>query len=157
MAPRRLNARLIKLHRTYTVEELADTLAVHKNTVRLWQRSGLEAIDRSRPVLFLGQAVRAFLIARRNASKRPCRNGEMYCLRCRAARQPIAGSMILAPSATTGNLKARCSFCQGTMYRRISEAQIASISAFCVIQEQRAVGRINDCPDARLHCDLETI
>ena len=33
---RRLNRRLVKGHREYTVEEVAALFSVHRNTVRLW-------------------------------------------------------------------------------------------------------------------------
>ena len=51
MAARRVNPHVVKLHRSYSVPELATRLAVHKNTVRQWQRDGLAPIDASRPVL----------------------------------------------------------------------------------------------------------
>src|SRR5438034_764512 len=62
MSRRRANPNLVKIHRSYTVRELADRLGVHKNTVRHWQRHGLTPVDAQRPYLFKGAAVRAFLI-----------------------------------------------------------------------------------------------
>ena len=50
----RANPCRVKLHRSYTVPELAACLAVHKNTIRNWQREGLEPVNRSRPILFDG-------------------------------------------------------------------------------------------------------
>ena len=80
MPSRRLNPNLVKLHRTYAVAELADRLAVHKNTVRQWQRDGLRPIDGGRPILFQGGAVRAFISERNASRKRPCPAGTLYCV-----------------------------------------------------------------------------
>ena len=65
MPVKRVNPRLVKLHRSYTVSDIALTLGVHKNSVRGWQHAGLKPLDRSRPLLFQGQALREFLEARR--------------------------------------------------------------------------------------------
>jgi hypothetical protein len=51
---------------TYTVEEAARTLGVHKNTVRAWLKRGLPTIDAERPTLILGRELAHF----RRASQR---------------------------------------------------------------------------------------
>jgi len=71
----------VKLHRSYTVPELALCCGVHKNTVRHWQAKGLEPVDSSRPALFQGATVRAFLAKAKASRKRPCPPGTLYCLR----------------------------------------------------------------------------
>ena len=48
------NHRLVKIHRTYTVEDIAGLFGTHKNTVRQWIRAGLPTIDDGRPMLILG-------------------------------------------------------------------------------------------------------
>lgn len=60
MPARRINPRLIKLHRPYSVEEAARALGVHKNSVRGWIKDGLPTVDHSRPLLILGQELRAY-------------------------------------------------------------------------------------------------
>src|SRR6185437_14566866 len=92
MPKRRANPRLVKIHRNYTVEEAADRLCVHKNTVREWIKGGLPTIDRMRPTVILGRELAIFLQARRAKSKRPCKPGEIYCVRCRAPKRP-AGNL----------------------------------------------------------------
>ena len=42
---KRPNPNLAKIHRNYTVEEVADLFSVHKNTVRLWVKNGLATND----------------------------------------------------------------------------------------------------------------
>ena len=93
MGSRNYNHRLVKIHRTYTVEEMATLLVVHKNTVRQWLENGLATIDRRRPILVHGAALVAFLKQRRTSAKSPCQPGELYCLRCRAPTPP-AGSIV---------------------------------------------------------------
>ena len=65
MAKRHPNHRLVKIHRNYTVEEVASLLGVHRNTVREWVKRGLATIDRKRPMLIHGRDLAAFLQARR--------------------------------------------------------------------------------------------
>ena len=87
MVKRRPNHRLVKLHRNYTVEEIARLYDAHKNTVRQWVKAGLPVLDDKRPMLILGRELAAFLQARRTKNKRSCQPGEMYCLRCRAPKK----------------------------------------------------------------------
>ena len=72
MPARRANPNRVKQHRSYSVDELARCFDVHKNTVRNWQRDGLKPIDKARPILFHGAAVRDFLASRNSNRKRPC-------------------------------------------------------------------------------------
>jgi hypothetical protein len=89
----RLNPRLIKIHRNYTVDELGRTLKVHKNTVRAWVKHGLPTIDRNRPMIIHGRDAKRFLEDRRRRAKQPCPPGHFFCLRCRAPKIP-AGAMV---------------------------------------------------------------
>lgn len=83
MAGKRANPQLVKLHRTYSVEEAALALGVHKNTVLGWRKKGLEPIDDGKPILFEGKSLREFLKDINKARKRPCPAGTLYCLKCR--------------------------------------------------------------------------
>lgn len=92
MARTRLNPRLAKLNRTYSVEEVARLYGIHRETVRRWLRgSGLSPIDDRRPTLIDGATLRAFLTERREAAKRPTPVGNLHCFRCRGARAPALG------------------------------------------------------------------
>ena len=86
---RRYNVRRVKIHRSYSVAEVARLLDVSKLTVMRWIARGLPLIERKRPYLIHGSDLRAFLLANRPA-RQPCGPGEMYCLRCRAPRRPAA-------------------------------------------------------------------
>lgn len=119
MPSKRINHRLIKIHRSYSIDEVTRILHVHKNTVRGWIKSGLSIVDQSRPTLILGSELRRFLEARRNAAKRPCPPGTLYCLKCRQPMPPALGMVeYVTLNDTTGNLIAFCRDCETMMYRR---------------------------------------
>jgi hypothetical protein len=106
------NPRLVKIHRSYSVEEIARLFGIHKNTVRAWVTQGFEAIDKKRPIVVHGKTLAAFLTARRVASKRPCPPGYIYCLPCRAPKSPAGNMAEYVPgSNATGNLRGICPDC----------------------------------------------
>ena len=124
----RPNYRLVKIHRSYNVEEIADLFDTHKNTVRAWVKAGLPICDSKRPLLILGQDLAAYLKARRAKNKRPCQPGEIYCVRCRAPKRP-AGNMAEYQTITDtlGSLMGICPDCEGMMYQRASRAKLPAI------------------------------
>jgi hypothetical protein len=124
MGTRHRDARRIKIHRNYTVEEIARILSVHKHTVRRWERAGLRAIDDGRPKLFRGDVTRDFLVRLRDKDRRPCGPGQMYCFRCRSPKAPYGGLADLLPlTAKLATLRGICE-CQTLMHRRVSHRTI---------------------------------
>lgn len=114
MRKRRPNHRLVKVHRSYTVEEVARLLGTHKNTVRTWVKAGLPTCDSRRPTLILGRHLSEFLQVRRKKNKTPCQPDEMYCLRCRAAKRPAGNMADYQPiTFSLGNLSGICPDCEG--------------------------------------------
>ncbi len=121
MGKRHPNPRLAKVNRNYTVEEISALHGVHRNTVRHWIKRGLPTCDNKRPTLVLGRDLAAFLQAMRTKNKRPCKPGEIYCVRCRAPRSPAGGMAdYVAVTDTSGNLIGMCPTCEAMMYRRVS-------------------------------------
>jgi hypothetical protein len=125
MRKRHPNYKLIKIHRSYTVEEIAKLFSSHKNTVRRWIKDGLTCIDDKRPMLVLGQVLVEFLQTRRAKNRRICKQGELYCVRCRLPKSP-AGDMAEYFPVTQkfGNLTAICPDCDAIMNRLVSLAKI---------------------------------
>src|SRR6202023_4209730 len=82
MANRRIDPRRIQMHFPYTVEEAADALGVHKNTVRMWIKAGLAVADNRRPTVMSGAAIRAFLENRLKGSQvnAEARRVQLFCL-----------------------------------------------------------------------------
>ena len=154
MPVRRANPYRVKLHHSYSVPELAACCDVHRNTVRQWQRHGLEPIDKGRPLLFHGGTVRAFLITRNASRKRPCPPGALYCLRCRAPRRPALDMVDYVPiTADSGNLRALCESCEAPMHRRARKADLPKIMPGFAVQFTQASPRLNGSADASLNCD----
>jgi transposase len=54
---KRPNPNLAKIHRNYTVEEVANLFSVHKNTVRLWVKDGLATTTYDAKLCITAQAV----------------------------------------------------------------------------------------------------
>lgn len=123
---RRADPRRIKIHRSYTVEQLAQLLGCHKNSVRQWLKQGLEFLDDGkRPLLIQGSVARRFLEARRRSRKRRCQPHELYCLRCQEPRAPAAlQAHYRAAPGQAGLLSAACSVCGTAMFKRVAESSL---------------------------------
>jgi len=149
------NPRRVKAHRNYTIEQLARLFALHKNTVRAWQKAGLEPVDTGRPVLFRGDAVRAFLTKRRQAAKQPCARGTIYCLPCRKPQRP-AGDMAdyEAITPTSGDLRGFCPTCHRLMHRRIRRADLEAFAADLGVSFPRAESRLGEPSKTSVKCDF---
>lgn len=158
MKARRPNPRLAKIHRNYTVEEVANLFGIHKNTVRAWIKAGLPLCDDKRPVLILGRELAAFIQAKRVKNRRPCQPGEMYCLRCRIPQKPAVNMVDYQPiNDTMGNLIGLCSCCESVMNRRVSLAKIPLISGEMDITFPQAEKHIGDNTQASLNSDLRGV
>lgn len=154
MPAKRVNPRLIKLHRPYSVDDAARTLGVHKNTLRAWIEQGLPVLASKRPALVMGDELRTFLEARRKRARRPCGPGTIYCLKCREPRRPALGMVDYTPhSATGGNLKALCEVCGKAMHQRIAFDAIARKMPEIDVQIREAKPRLTGSPPSPLDCD----
>ena len=155
MGKRNLNHRLVKIHRSYTVEEIARLFGNHKNTVRHWIKEGLATTDDKRPMLVHGQDLKAFLKARRERNKRTCKPGELYCVRCRSPKL-AAGSMAEYSPVTEkcGNLTAICPDCDSIMNRRVSLARIGEFHGKVDISFPEALRHLIESPKPTANSDL---
>lgn len=155
MKRRHPNYRLVKIHRNYTVEEIAKLFDIHKNTVRQWIKEGLETINDKRPMLILGPVLMAFLQARRLKNKQTCKPGELYCVRCRAPRLP-AGNMADYNPVTEkfGNLVAICPDCNSLMNRRVSMARIGEFNGKVDISFSEALRQLSERTKPSVNSDL---
>ena len=154
MPKHRVNFRLIKLHRSYAIEEAAQVLGVHKNTVRNWIAEGLPVFASTRPALILGTDLRTFLDRRRKQSKRPCPPGTLFCLKCRTPSRPALDMVEFAShSPTGGNLRALCETCGTMMHQRIARASIKLKMPGIDVQFPGAAPSIEGSALPPLNCD----
>lgn len=154
MAKSRPSPRLAKIHRNYTVEEIANLYGVHRNTVRAWIARGLPTVDQRRPVLVLGSQLGEFLRVCRKKNKRSCRPGEIYCVRCREPRTPT-GNVVEYRSITAsqGNLVGICSTCSAGLNRRVSVANLGQFHGFLRITLTDALEHIGESPQPSVNSD----
>ena len=156
MSQRYPNPGLVKIHRNYTVEEVARLLGVHKNTVRNWLRQGLSAIDQCRPALIMGRVLADYLRVRRTRRKQRCGPGQIYCVKCRLPREP-AGEMAdyISITQTSGNLRGICPVCDILMHRRVSLAKLDDIKGKLDLTLPQAWPRIVGSSGSSVNCDLD--
>jgi hypothetical protein len=155
MRKRRPNHRLVKIHRNYTVEEAARLFGTHKNTVRAWVKAGLPTCDSKRPILILGRDLAAYLQARRTRDKWPCQPGEIYCVRCRAPKQPAGDVADYLPiTESLGNLEGICPDCDTMIYRRASKAKLAQVRGKLDLTFVEAEGQVNESNEVTVNRDL---
>lgn len=155
MAKRHPNHRLVKIHRSYTVEEITRLFGTHKNTVRAWVKTGLPTSDGRRPMLVLGHELATFLQARRVKNKKPCRPGEIYCVRCRVPKSP-AGAIVEYQPLTDkiGNLIAICPDCNSILNRRVSIANLEHVRGQMDITFPQALEQVSESGQPTVNSDL---
>lgn len=155
MACRLPNPRRAKTHRSYTVEDVASLYGIHRNTVRQWIKQGLSICDRQRPLLILGSELAAFLTRKRTQNKRPCKPGEVYCVRCRAPQMPALGMAEYQPlTLTSGNLIGLCPACEGLMYRRVTLGKLGAVKGNLDITFAKAARHIDESSKPSVNSDF---
>lgn len=154
MGSRRLNPRLVKVHRNYSVEEIARLFRIHKNTVRGWLKQGLQAVDDRRPTLVLGLELSRFLHERRQKAKQTCGPGRIYCIACRVPKVP-AGKMaeVIPTGPHAGNMRGICPDCDRLIYRRVNLAKIDAVRGDLEITFTRPCPRIRESFVPFVNCD----
>jgi Helix-turn-helix domain len=154
MGRRRINPRRVKIHRNYTIEEVARLFDAHKNTVRGWLRQGLRPIDGNRPTLIHGRDLAAFLDACRRQSRQACGPGRIYCVKCREPKEPAGGMAdYITVSPTSGNLRGICPACHTLIHRRVSLAKLDQVRGSLEVTFPHADGRIGESTTPSLNCD----
>lgn len=154
MGSRHPDPRLAKIHRSYSVEEIARLFKVHKNTVRNWLQQGLKSIDGQRPTVARGEEIRRFLGERRKRAKRPSGPGRIYCLPCRAPMVP-AGNMAecVMTGDTTGTLQGICPGCNRMIYRRVNPQKLNAVRGDLDVTVTQAKPRIEETAKPNVNCD----
>lgn len=148
---RRYDPRRAKIHRSYTIAQVARLFGVHRQTVLRWISLGLELIESKRPLLIHGSVLRAFL-TEHNPRKQPCRAGELYCVKCRAPQRPACDVVDYIPkTAATGALQGICPSCEKLIYRTVRFANVATVCGDLSVSYRQAQTRIVDSPTPSLN------
>jgi FMN-dependent NADH-azoreductase len=127
------NPRQAKIHRSYSVEEIA----------RLFK-----AIDGQRPTVARGEAIRCFLTERRTRAKQPSGPGRIYCLPCRAPKVPALNmAECIKTGDTTGTLQGICPDCNRMIYRRVNPQKLDTVRGNLDITITQAGSRIKVSDD----------
>lgn len=122
------NPNKCKIHRSYTVEEVALLYEVHKRTVRNWIIKGLKVCDEKRPALILGTDLKQFLKQQRQKNKRTCKPSELYCFKCREPQTPDQNTIkFIEETNTKGRVIAACSVCYSRMNKYFKLESLTSI------------------------------
>jgi excisionase family DNA binding protein len=155
---RRPDWRRIKTLRSYTIQEAADTLRVHRNAVRHWiKKCGLPALADRRPHLIRGADLIEFLKGRRAARRTKCGSGQLFCLKCRLPRSPAAGLVeYRASAAGRGSLIGICTVCETIMRRFVSKDRADAILAEFSASPARGQESLVDSARPALNCHLNT-
>lgn len=149
------NPNKAKIHRSYTVEEVAELYGVHKNTVRAWIKSGLSVCDDRKPMLILGIDLRVFLQKKKAKHKQACQPWEMYCVRCRKPQTPLGGMAdYVADNDIRGRLVALCPECEGGLNKYINFSAIEELGAKLDVALPRALNHLNKMNKPLLNSDF---
>lgn len=126
---RRINARLIKSKYSYSLQELADVIGCHSNTISNWIKcEGLQRIDGIYPYMLYGQVVIDFLKARQLKNKTTLSINEFRCCTCQSSRKAWEGiATIKTINSKIAMLQAICEQCNGKINKIISLKKISEL------------------------------
>lgn len=121
---RRYDPRRAKAHRNYSRQELCDLFDVALPTIWSWMRKGLVPIEPTRPYLFAGTTVGAFL-KQHNKPYQQTGPGEFYCVACKRLVTPAGGVVRYVPRGPThGNLIGSCPACGRQVWQGVKSGDI---------------------------------
>jgi excisionase family DNA binding protein len=107
---------------TYSVEEIAELYGITPDTVFRWIRNeGLRRIEASKKYFVHGSELAKFLEQRNVKNKKPCKEGEIYCCKCRQGKPPKPYTLKIKklPNKTL-RVFAKCSVCDARMNTVVS-------------------------------------
>ena len=150
---KRAGWRAVKIHRTYTIEEVAANQGAAKGTVRRWLKTGLPSLNDRRPCLILGGDLADFL-KNRKPPKQTCRPEECFCFKCKAPRKAAFDEAEYKPvAATNGQLIALCGTCATLMQKRVSLATLEALAGILHVAVRQEAKPISEGERACLNDD----
>lgn len=119
----RYSLRLIRRNYTYSVYEISELFGITPDTVFRWIRNaGLKRIPGTRKYFVHGSELATFLEMLNSKNKQPCKDGEIYCCKCKKPRRPKPGSVRSKKLPNkTFRVLGRCVDCDTKMNTLVSE------------------------------------
>ncbi len=120
------NLSKIRSKSAYAPKEASTLLEVNRKTILRWVKEGLPLLDpRQKPSLIMGNDLKVFIKAKREASRVKLKPNEYYCLTCRGAveskphtqRVEKTGKKIGKLGRDQEILYAKCKECGGKIAR----------------------------------------
>ena len=154
MGSRHPNPRLAKIHRSYSVDEMARLFDVHKNTVRRLAQARFGGNRRPAPDRGPWRRNSPLPSDRRARAKRACGPGRIYCLPCRAPKVPAVKMVeCVATSDTAGTLRGICPDCDRMIYRRVNPQKLDAVRGDLDVTVTQAQPRIEETTKPNVNCD----
>ena len=126
---KRYNARAVKKHHSYTIEEAAEALGAHPQTVRAWTKRGLITLSEKRPTLILGAHLQTFLTESLTVKKRPLLPNELFCLPCGTGVIPDANlADFVEWGRGNGRLTGICPTCEALCHRFANAERLGEVA-----------------------------
>lgn len=119
---RRYNLSRIRENYTYSVEEIVELFGIATMTVFRWiADEGLDRLPNSKKYFVHGSKLRKFLECKNGKNKKPCKDGEIYCCKCRNPQLPIRSSL-KTQSILNGTIRVlgKCDVCSTMMNKVVS-------------------------------------
>ena len=110
----------IKYWLTYDIDDVCDLYSdcgLHPQTVRTWIRKGLKTIDNSRPTLFYGYDLIAFIKSQNLKNKCKTSFDEMFCMSCKDARNIFKRNITMNQKNNFLQVSGLCRSCKKPMFK----------------------------------------
>lgn len=156
MARKRDKRQGLRTHRCYTVDDAARAMAVCKQTVRRWIKTGrIKPIDQHRPAMLAGSDLIA-LANKSDQPKRRCKVNEAYCLRCHDTRPMAFNEAELVSANTSGaNLRSLCGTCSSLMHKWVSLHDLPGLAHALTLTAPLALQHLISPQQPSLHVHFE--
>ena len=132
---RTYNTKLIKSGCSYEIEDVAELLDGHINTVHNWIKGGLPSMKAKKPFLIHGSELIAFLNDKQRKRKHPCSPEEIFCFTCQVPRKPKEGKVeVKIRNKNQLTLIGDCEHCGNRIFRGGATRKLSEYGKFFKIQ-----------------------
>jgi len=114
---------------TYAVDEVAALYEITPDTVFRWIREeGLKRLPHSKKYFVHSTDLRAFLGGLNTRNRKPCKDNEIFCCKCRTQRTPLKHTLTYEqqPNGTI-RVRASCPVCETGIYKPVSARKWSEI------------------------------